>query len=153
MIERKPVFDSAGKDWFFAGGLANLIHTTTREYVVEDELLVAEDDELANDDVEETERNLRRKLPRGLPILAEILGDVHLEVVDDPAPQSFARWLDCIEAKDAPIVEAAAVANIDYLLTLNSRDFTPVVAARSGLTILAPSQFVERIREIITAGL
>ena len=103
--------------------------------------------------LDEAERNLRRKLPRGLPILAEILGDVHLEVVDDPAPQSFARWLDCIEAKDAPIVEAAAVANIDYLLTLNSRDFTPVVAARSGLTILAPSQFVERIREIITAGL
>lgn len=103
--------------------------------------------------LDEAERNLRRKLPRGLPILAEILGHVHLEVVDDPSPQSFARWLDCIEAKDAPIVEAAVSANIDYLLTLNSRDFTPAIAARSGLTILAPAQFVERLREIVTEGL
>jgi len=103
--------------------------------------------------LDEAERNLRRKLPRGLPILVEILGHVHLEVVDDPAPQSFARWLDCIEAKDAPIVETAVSANIDSLLTLNSRDFTPGVAARSGLTILAPAQFVERLREIVTEGL
>ena len=103
--------------------------------------------------LDEAERNLRRKLPRGLPILAEILGHVHLEVVDDPASQSFARWLDCIEAKDAPIVEAAVSANIDYLLTLNSRDFTPGVAARSSLIILTPAQLIERIRELVTAGL
>lgn len=103
--------------------------------------------------LDEAERNLRRKLPGGLPVLAEILGHVHLEIVNDPSPQSFARWLDCIEDKDAPIVEAAVSANIDYLLTLNSRDFTADVAARSGLTILAPAQFVERIREIVSAGL
>lgn len=103
--------------------------------------------------LDEAERNLRRKLPGGLPVLAEILGHVHLEIVNDPSPQSFARWLDCIEDKDAPIVEAAVSANIDYLLTLNSRDFTADVAARSGLTILAPAQFVERIREIVSAEL
>jgi predicted nucleic acid-binding protein len=103
--------------------------------------------------LDEAERNLRRKLPGGLPVLAEILGHVHLEIVNDPSPQSFARWLDYIEDKDAPIVEAAVSANIDYLLTLNSRDFTADVATRSGLTILAPAQFVERIREIVSAGL
>ena len=103
--------------------------------------------------LDEAERNLRRKLPHGLPILAEILGHVHLEIVDDPAPHSFARWLDCIEDKDAPIVEAAVTANIDYLLTLNSRDFTPAVAARSGLKIWTPAQFVERLREIVTGEL
>jgi predicted nucleic acid-binding protein len=103
--------------------------------------------------LDEAERNLRRKLPRGLPVFAEILGHIHLEIVDDPAPQSFARWLDCIEDKDAPIVEAAVTANVDYLLTLNSRDFTPTVADRSGLTIWTPAQFVERLREIVTGGL
>lgn len=103
--------------------------------------------------LDEAERNLRRKLPNGLPVLAEILGYVHLEIVDDPSPQSFARWLDCIEAKDAPIVEAAVSANVDYLLTLNSRDFTSRVVARSGLAILAPAQFVEHLREIVTKGL
>ena len=103
--------------------------------------------------LDEAERNLRRKLPHGLPVLAEILGHVHLEIVDDPSPQSFARWLDCIEDKDAPLVEAAVTATIDYLLTLNSRDFTAAVAARSGLTFLTPAQFVERLREIVTEGL
>lgn len=103
--------------------------------------------------LDETERNLRHKLPRGLPVLADILSRVQLEIVDDPAPPAFGRWLDHIEAKDAPIHEAAVAAQVDALLTLNSRDFTPAVAARSGLTILTPAQFVERIREIITAGL
>lgn len=103
--------------------------------------------------LDEAERDLRRKLPRGLPVLTEILGHVHLEIVDDPSAQSFARWLDCIEDKDAPIVEAAVTADVDYLLTLNSRDFTSAVAARLGLAILAPAQFVERIREIVTEGL
>ena len=103
--------------------------------------------------LDEAERNVRRKLPHGLPVLADILGHVQLEIVDDPSLQSFARWLDCIEDKDAPIVEAAVAANVDYLLTLNSRDFTPAVADRSGLKIWTPAQFVERLREIVTGEL
>lgn len=103
--------------------------------------------------LDEAERNVRRKLPHSLPVLADILGHVRLEIVDDPSPQSFARWFDCIEEKDAPIVEAAVVAEVDYLLTLNSRDFTPAVADRSGLTIWTPAQFVERLREIVTEEL
>jgi predicted nucleic acid-binding protein len=103
--------------------------------------------------LDEVERNLRLKLPRTLPVLAEILSRARLEIINDPSPESFARWLDYIEAKDAPILEAAIMAQVDYLITLNSRDFTPEVATRSGLTILTPGQFVERIRAIVTDGL
>ncbi|GAB1430459.1 hypothetical protein MASR2M18_12920 [Ignavibacteria bacterium] len=59
-VDRKPVFDSTSKDWFFAGDIANWLHSSTRDYVIDDELLFSEDDELLDDDAEETERNLRR---------------------------------------------------------------------------------------------
>lgn len=59
-LTRKEVFDSTHKDWFFAAGLANSLHTITKKYVIDDELLVYPDEELYPDDVEETERNLRR---------------------------------------------------------------------------------------------
>ena len=59
-LTRKEVFDSTHKDWFFAAHLANSLHTITKKYVIDDELLVYPDEELYPDDVEETERNLRR---------------------------------------------------------------------------------------------
>jgi hypothetical protein len=58
-----------------------------------------------------------------------------------------------IEAKDAPILGAAVLAEVDYSITLNSRDFTPAVAAASGLTIQSPAHFIERIRELVSEGL
>lgn len=59
-LQRKEVFDSSGKDWFFAGKFANSLHTLTKKYVIDDEILCEQDEELYPDDAEETERNLRR---------------------------------------------------------------------------------------------
>jgi len=58
-IEKKEVFDSTQSDWFFAANLANSLHYTTRDYVIEDELLFFEDDTLNKDKIYETVRNLR----------------------------------------------------------------------------------------------
>lgn len=58
-IDRKEVFDKSDKDWFFAADLANSIHTLTKQYIIEDELLFKEDDELNKDLLYETVRNLR----------------------------------------------------------------------------------------------
>lgn len=103
--------------------------------------------------LDEVERNLRLKLPEALPLMADLLGHIPLEIVDDPHPDRFGRWLAHIETKDAPILEAAVAAEVDYLMTLNSRDFTPAVAMATGLTIVTPGQFVARIREIVSMGL
>lgn len=103
--------------------------------------------------LDEVERNLRNKLPQALPIMAEMLSHIAPEVVEDPPLEASARWHEHIEAKDAPILEAALSAQVDYLITLNNRDFTPQVAALSGLPIVSPAEFIERIREIITIGL
>jgi len=58
-INRLEVFDTTQADWFFAAPVANSIHHLTREYVVEDELLFFEGDELNRDALYETVRNLR----------------------------------------------------------------------------------------------
>jgi predicted nucleic acid-binding protein len=101
----------------------------------------------------ETERNLRRKLPDGLPLVAEWLSCLSLKMVDDLLPERYMRWVSIIEEKDAPILAAAVDAQVDYLVTLNTRDFTPEVMNAAGLTILTPSQFIERVRDILQHNL
>lgn len=99
--------------------------------------------------LEECERNLRKKLPQALPIFAELLVSIEPEILPDPTPQEIARWEPIIEAKDAPILTAAVKAKVDRLLTLNTKDFTPEVAQKSGLTIQTPGDFVQELRRIV----
>jgi len=58
-IDRKEVFEPNQSDWFFAAPLANFFHILTKEYIIKDELLFEEGDELDEELLEETERNLR----------------------------------------------------------------------------------------------
>lgn len=103
--------------------------------------------------LDESERNLRNKLPAGLVTFTQLLTNTNLLVIDDPPTTETARWLDQIEAKDAPILAVAVLEKVDRLLTLNPKDFTPQVAAVSGLTIQLPSEFVREIRSIVTENL
>jgi hypothetical protein len=59
-IDQLEVFDSTQGDWFFAAPLANSLHSVTRPYIIEDELLLFEGDELDTALQLEVERNLRR---------------------------------------------------------------------------------------------
>ncbi len=58
-IDRLNVFDSTYGKSFFAADLFNKLHIVTKEYVIEDELLFAEDEELYDFDIYESERILR----------------------------------------------------------------------------------------------
>jgi predicted nucleic acid-binding protein len=103
--------------------------------------------------LDECERNLRKKLPAALPLFAELLTVITLEITADPPAEEVSRWESLIEAKDAPILAAAVLASPDRLLTLNPKDFTPAVSAQSGLLIQSPGEFVQEIRAIIETGL
>lgn len=59
-IDQLDVFDSTSGDWFFAAPLANALHSLTRSYIIEDELMIVEGDTADPDIVLEIERNLRR---------------------------------------------------------------------------------------------
>ncbi len=100
--------------------------------------------------LEETERNVRLKLPKMLPVLFELLLHINLQILPDPESEQFERWLPIIEAKDAPILEAAVQVAPDFFLTLNSKDFTPSVALATGLVIQSPGEFIQHIRHILS---
>jgi hypothetical protein len=53
------VFDSARGDRFFAAPLFNSLHVRTKKYIIRDELLFEEGDWVTEDELYETERNLR----------------------------------------------------------------------------------------------
>jgi predicted nucleic acid-binding protein len=101
--------------------------------------------------LDEAERNLRKKLPRALTNFATQMGQLILEIVPNPPKEESAKWEKIIEAKDAPILAAAVIAQVDCLVTLNTKDFTPYVAEQSGLLIQTPSEFVREIRSIVNA--
>jgi predicted nucleic acid-binding protein len=73
--------------------------------------------------LDETERNLRKKLPAALPVFAELMMAINPEVVPDPGPEEVVRWQSVIEPKDAPILAAAVAASPDCFLTLDVKDF------------------------------
>jgi predicted nucleic acid-binding protein len=103
--------------------------------------------------IDEAERNLRKKMPRALGHFAEILAVLNLEILADPAPEDWQKWRSIIEAKDAPILEAAVATRVDRFLTLNTRDFTTQVADASGLTIQTPAEFITDLRDLVSGGL
>lgn len=103
--------------------------------------------------LDECERNLRKKLPAALPLFAELLAAIKLDIVANPPAEEISPWESFIEAKDAPILAAAVLAAPDRFLTLNSKDFTPAVTAQSGLLIQSPGEFVQEIRAIVETGL
>ena len=103
--------------------------------------------------LDESERNLRKKLPRALPVFAEVLATIKLEIVPDPELSAWQRWEEIIETKDAPILEAAVSTHVDRLLTLNTKDFTPEVAKESGIIIQTPVQFIAELRDLVSDAL
>jgi predicted nucleic acid-binding protein len=103
--------------------------------------------------LDETERNIRLKLPQALPVFAELLANLNLQILDDPQRAEFSRWFAVIEEKDAPILEAAVQISPNYFLTLNTKDFTSTVAKATGLTIQTPADFIQNVREILSKHL
>lgn len=59
-LDQRDVFDSTAGEWFFAASLVNALHTTTRPWLVADELLFRVGDQLDTAILYESERNLRR---------------------------------------------------------------------------------------------
>jgi predicted nucleic acid-binding protein len=103
--------------------------------------------------LDETERNLRKKLPRALPNFAVQMARLRLEVLPDPTLEETSAWEGIIAASDAPILCAAVKASVSRFVTLNTRHFTPAVAAQSGLVIQTPAQLMTELRDLVTKGL
>ena len=96
--------------------------------------------------LDEVVRTIKAKLPEALPSLRKLLVNSPLEIRKDPTPEEVARWAEVINPDDAGILAAATDAEPDYLITGDSHFFkSPVIGRKSGLQIVTPGQFLERL--------
>lgn len=92
--------------------------------------------------LDEVIRTLKRKQSALLGRFYVVLEQFPFEVQPDPPASAVDRLAVLISPPDAPILAAAIAADVDALVTGNTRHFTPKVAAKSGLRIVTPAQFV-----------
>jgi predicted nucleic acid-binding protein len=92
----------------------------------------------------EARRNLEHKAPQAVYAFDKLMELLPLKMEANPAPSELQAAASYINLKDAPIVAAAALAAVDYLVTLDRRHFIadPAVGQRSGLSIVTPDQLL-----------
>lgn len=99
---------------------------------------------------EEVKRNLQSKAPEVVADLAILRDAVAFELVQ-PARNDIEAAMQYCAAKDAPIVAAAKLAVVDYLVSLDRQHLVDVtdVATGSGLNIVLPADLLGVIRSRI----
>lgn len=102
---------------------------------------------------DEVERNLTKKLVRGLARYQQIRTSIDWEVADNPVPPEINKWTVVLPLKDAPVLAAAVIANPARLITLDTKHFIdlPQVAQQSGLIIATPRNILIDIRAALAA--
>ena len=117
-------------------------------------LLLAEDRKIkisvSEQVIVEVERNIARKLPKILPLAREMIRESNLIIYTDPSKdevREHKNWID--HEADVPILVSAVKANVDFLVTLNTKHFLndPQVTFRSGLKIGTPGDALSWVRE------
>lgn len=99
--------------------------------------------------IAETERALARKAPHALSYYRRTVKGAVTHILRDPESEEVRKHKDFIRHEaDVPILLAGMKAQVDYLVTLNRRDFIddPAVADRSGLRIGTPGDALEWLR-------
>jgi predicted nucleic acid-binding protein len=95
--------------------------------------------------VTEVERNLAEKLPKKLPELRLLLSRC-LRVVPDPTPQELIPYRGQADPKDLPILVAAVQQGCRFLLTFNTRHYSPVT---DDITVQRPGDFLTTVRALL----
>ena len=117
-------------------------------------LLLAEDEKIkiivSEQVLVEVERNIAKKVPKALSFARELIRTANIRIVRDPQCDQVRQSQEWINhPADIPILVAAVNAQVDFLVTLNSRHFIddPQVARRSGLRIGTPGDALTWVRE------
>lgn len=98
----------------------------------------------------EADRNLSEKLPALLPDYHVFLKHLSPLIVDDSSRLAIEQAGAIIHRNDAPILAAAIEADIDYLVTWNTRHFQKkAVRDYVQFPILTPGEFLEEFRRAL----
>lgn len=120
-------------------------------------LLLAEDKRISiivsEQVIVEVERNIAKKIPKILHLTREFIRETNLIIHKDPTKEEVNEHLNWVNhAADVPILVSAMKANVDFLVTLNTKHFLddPQVTLKSGLRIGTPGDVLAWVRREMT---
>lgn len=94
----------------------------------------------------EVERNLKRKLPRAIPLYQEYLPKLALEVIPLPTRDEIARHHGMIADKDLPVLLSAVNGVVDFLVTGDNKDFGKIKGmAEFKFAVVSPTEFLSEV--------
>jgi hypothetical protein len=95
--------------------------------------------------ITEAERNLASKLPGTLPAFRMIVAR-SLRVVADPLPEEVQALSGLANPIDLPILTAALKTKCQWLVTFNTRHYSP---GKPEINVLPPGDFLLRVRDLL----
>ena len=96
--------------------------------------------------IEETERNLREKLPGALTVF-RLLMECSLRVVAVPDRLALESYRGLADYKGLPILVAAMLAECPWLVTFNVRHYQP---GHPSVKVTTPGEFVMHARDALS---
>lgn len=80
-----------------------------------------------------------------------LLTKFNLKILRDPASKEVEKLIDIIDFQDAPILAAALKYKVEYLITLDKKDFLNQrilkFAKTRGLLILTPGELIQKLEK------
>jgi predicted nucleic acid-binding protein len=102
---------------------------------------------LSNQVLVEADRTFTNKLPSLVFEYRAYMRDLAANLVEDPSSERVKDAMQYISAKDAPILAAAAEAEVDYLITWDRKHFLSKKAGEySSIKIVTPGEFIEKFK-------
>ena len=98
--------------------------------------------------LEETRRNLAASAPESLPVLERLIDNLSIEIVQ-PSRDEVLAAAQFTALKDAPILAAAHIANVDILVTLDQKHLLgkPDLETYAHAVIQTPGEAYRKIIE------
>lgn len=100
----------------------------------------------------EIERNLKKKMPRIIPLYRKYMPLLDLEIVPLPSPETITRMSGQIADKDVPVLASAISCKADYFITGDKKDFTKLKGkGKYPFKIVSPAEFLAGILPALIA--
>lgn len=101
----------------------------------------------------EADRTVEAKLPEMTADFREFMKTLPLVYVDDPSLEEIKKRSRLIHINDAPILTAAILAGVDYLVTWDTRHFIKtIIKTDTEMKIVTPGEFLFDFRAFVDEG-
>ena len=101
----------------------------------------------------EADRTVEAKLPEMTADFREFMKTLPLVYVDDPSLEEIKKRFHLIHINDAPILTAAILAGVDYLVTWDARHLIKTkIKTDTVMKIVTPGEFLFDFRSFIDEG-